>query len=154
LTIAKDWRGKPYFAGAPHLFFSLSHSGAYAACAFATHPVGLDLQEHRHCSREAVARRFFHPREYEWLKERDFAPFFSVWTAKESYLKYTGAGIAGGLAGFSVVDDKGLKAAMECTEIVHSETPGEVTFFYRTYPVGYSLCLCAACRAYIRIVER
>ena len=131
-AIARDGRGKPYFPSAPGLHFSLTHSGEYGACAFFTQPVGLDLQSHTRCRKEAIARRFFHPEEYAYLEEKGFEPFFQVWTSKESYLKYTGAGFAGGLRTFSVADDGGLKAKAEGVE-----------FYRREWPEGYSLCLCA-----------
>ena len=54
-------------------------------------------------------------------------------SAKESYLKYTGAGLAGGLGSFSVADRDGLKTKTSEVE------------FYRMEPLeNYSLCLCAA----------
>jgi phosphopantetheinyl transferase len=131
-TITRDGKGKPYFPGVPGLHFSLSHSGQYSACAFFHAPVGLDLQIHTRCDREAIARRFFHPDEYAYLKSKDFEPFFRVWAAKESYVKYTGAGIAGTLRKFAVADISGMKSGVGEAVLCHS-TPWE----------GYSMCLCA-----------
>ena len=112
VSIGRSERGKPYFIGIPadmtQLHFSLSHSGLYGACAVHTGPLGLDIQEHRPCDKEAIARRFFHSTEYDFLVRYDFEPFFDIWTAKESYVKYTGEGLAGGLGAFSVVDEMGF----------------------------------------------
>ena len=140
-AIARDPGGKPFFPALPDLHFSLSHSGNYCACAFCSRPVGLDLQIHAECRREAVARRCFHPAEYDYLARGDFADFFRVWAAKESYVKYTGAGIAGGLDRFCVVDGGGLVDKM-----------GDVEFYRAETPENYSLCLCAAAIPGVRTV--
>ena len=131
-VIAKGAKGKPYFPDLPGLHFSLAHSGDYGACAVHGAPVGLDLQIHNESAREAIARRFFHPAEYAYLKANDFVPFFRVWAAKESYVKYTGEGIAGALTAFAVADEDGLKATM-----------GDVALYHCEIREGYSLCLCA-----------
>lgn len=87
----------------PEVHFSISHSGAYWACAVSDAPVGLDLQEERPVKAEKLARRFFHPAEVEWLAARDWQQFCRIWAYKESWLKYTGEGMGAGLDGFSVV---------------------------------------------------
>ena len=63
LTLASGTHGKPYFLHAPQLHFNLSHSGRHWLCAFSGAPVGLDVQQHRACQKQALARRFFSPTE-------------------------------------------------------------------------------------------
>lgn len=127
---ARTADGKPYFPAVPEICFSISHSGGYWACAFGFSPVGFDLQRHEQCRTEAIARRFFHPEEIAWLEARGYCDedFFSIWTAKESYLKYTGEGIVNGLHWFSVL----------------ASLPGGAELRHLSGPDGYSLCLCAA----------
>ena len=139
-TIARGRGGKPYFSSIPNLHFSLSHSGDYCACAYYIQPIGLDLQIHAECRREAIARRCFHPDEYAYLQSGGFKDFFRVWATKESYVKYTGAGIAGGLDKFCVVCNGDLKNAMDGVEFYRAEEPE-----------GYSLCLCAASIQEVRV---
>lgn len=129
-TCARTAGGKPFFAAAPELCFSVSHSGAYWGCAFGRAPVGFDLQRREPCRMEALARRFFHPAETAWLAAREWqeADFFSLWTAKESFLKYTGEGMVNGLDWFSVL----------------APLPGGAQLRPLAGPDGYSLCLCAA----------
>ena len=134
IALDRGEKGKPYFPSLPSLHFSLSHSGQYGVCAFYRQPVGLDLQIHRECNREAIARRFFHLNEYQYLKEKDYIPFFDVWTAKESYVKYSGAGIAAGLRTFSVVDGHGLRNNLDGVRLIHH--------FNSKLPDNYSMCLC------------
>jgi len=91
--IAADALGKPCLRGA-ELYFNLSHSGAYAACAIADLPVGVDIQTSREYS-EKLAERCFTPEERAALRaarEPD-AEFTALWTLKESYLKWKGSGI-------------------------------------------------------------
>ena len=91
--------GKPELA-APHaLSFSLSHSESFAMIAVvAGARVGVDIEIERPRSRlDAVAARVLSADEHaEWLDaeppERVRA-FLARWTAKEAYLKATGAGI-------------------------------------------------------------
>ena len=44
ITIERNAHGKPYLPGHPQICFNISHSGEYAACAFASIPIGMDLQ--------------------------------------------------------------------------------------------------------------
>ena len=75
-ALASGAHGKPYFPDAPQLQFSISHSGAYWLCAFSAAPVGLDVQQHRDCQKQALARRFFSPAEQAFLERTSHAPFF------------------------------------------------------------------------------
>ena len=103
LQIARTDKGKPYFPKFPQIHFSISHSGAYWVCAVADEPLGVDLQEHvclkgetleEACVRlRKLAYRFFYLREAEFVERDVYNNFFVVWTAKESYVKYTGQGI-------------------------------------------------------------
>ncbi|MGF1937216.1 MAG: 4'-phosphopantetheinyl transferase HetI [Nostoc sp. ChiQUE02] len=96
-------RGKPVLADTfadSGLAFNLSHSQGLGLCAVnCTHPIGVDLEYIRPMSDiEALAKRFFLPREYEML--RSLSPnqqqevFFRYWTCKEAYLKATGDGLS------------------------------------------------------------
>ncbi|MEH1804693.1 4'-phosphopantetheinyl transferase HetI [Nostoc sp.] len=96
-------RGKPVLADTfadSRLEFNLSHSQGLGLCAVnCTRPIGVDLEYIRPMSDiEALAKRFFLPREYEML--RSLSPnqqqeiFFRYWTCKEAYLKATGDGLS------------------------------------------------------------
>ena len=111
--ILRRERGKPYFSGEGNVHFSVSHSGAYVAVAFASAPVGIDLQQHKcrgyETREDAIARhkklasRYFHPKEQEYLERDPWEGFFRIWTAKESLLKRTGRGIDHGISGLWVL---------------------------------------------------
>ena len=101
IAIARDERGKPYWAGGLH--FSLSHSGPWVACSLGEAPSGVDVETNRKVSLD-VARHFFRPEEYEALRGLSLREpegwrraFLRYWTLKESYLKFLGTGLSGGL---------------------------------------------------------
>lgn len=126
-------RGKPFFPLAPHVHFSVSHSGNWWLCACSGQPVGLDVQVHRsYTEPPKLSRRFFHPSEDRWLAQGGYTSFYDVWCAKESWVKYTGTGFYQDPANFSVVDEAG-------------NFPRMVDAHLRLLPFeeGYSLCLCA-----------
>ncbi|MBD2455255.1 4'-phosphopantetheinyl transferase superfamily protein [Nostoc sp. FACHB-87] len=96
-------RGKPLLAdglAASGLLFNLSHSQDLALCAVNyTSKIGIDLEYMRSVSDlEALAQRFFLPREYELVRSlpphQQPEAFFRYWTCKEAYLKATGDGIS------------------------------------------------------------
>lgn len=89
--------GKPYFAASGAPFFSLSHSGNYAALALSWQEIGLDIQQIRSYG-AGLAERVLSKPEYaqyqkaETKKEQEKI-FFCGWCARESYGKLTGKGL-------------------------------------------------------------
>jgi 4'-phosphopantetheinyl transferase len=79
--------------GCPHPGFSLSHSGAWIACAISlSAPVGLDI-EIVNAARDVagIAETAFHAAEAAWLDKLDgaerVAAFYRLWTLKEALFK-------------------------------------------------------------------
>ena len=101
--ICREERGKPYFPEASHVHFSVSHSGEIWLCAFSQEKIGVDIQEITDCDWVKVANRFFNQQESDFLKEKKKEDFFELWSAKESYVKYTGTGISGNFKEVSVI---------------------------------------------------
>ena len=125
--------GKPYFPDYPDVFCSVTHSGSYWIAAFGSGPVGIDLQIHQPCHREMLSRRFFHSEEQAFLARRNYEEFYHIWTAKESYVKYTGQGIDGSFSTFCVAD--------EWQGVMQSSNGAQ----FRCLPFcpGYTLYLCS-----------
>lgn len=132
LTLGFGAQGKPFFRAAPQVQFNLSHSGALWVCAFSDAPVGLDVQQYRDVRCAALSRRFFHPDEDAWLRQSDYAAFFSLWCAKESYGKYTGQGLCGALSGVCLVAPDGRFPAA-----------ADVSFRLLDAFAGYAACVCS-----------
>ena len=108
--VKTDANGKLYLPEVDNFFFSLSHSGEYAACVVCDVPVGVDIQQKRMTTAN-IAKRFFKIEEANKIEkqppEKREDMFFSYWTGKESYLKLKGQGILGGMDSFFVdLDEK------------------------------------------------
>ncbi len=82
-----DANGKP---SAPGVYFNLSHSGAWAVCALSDGPVGVDVEQVKPHSEDLMAQ-VCTPAELKRLHTPEH--FCRLWTAKESFLKYLGAGL-------------------------------------------------------------
>ena len=128
--------GKPMLQG-HDIHFSLSHSGIWAVCAVADHPVGVDVELPR-CTM-AVARRYFHPEELSGLDSLDRRQqadeLNRLWTAKESFLKMLGCGMTVPLNSFVVHLDE--PAMLE-------QTYTQDSYSLHEYRLGlYRVCLCS-----------
>jgi 4'-phosphopantetheinyl transferase len=89
--------GKPYLPDQA-INFNLSHSGNLLVMGFGLYEnIGLDIQEEYPISNlEIVLERYFNPEEQAYLSSLDpviqQSEFFSIWSAKEAYLKALGEG--------------------------------------------------------------
>ncbi len=104
--------GKPALAGAPGVWFNLSHSeGALAIALSRSGRVGVDL-ERATPGRAALdaAPMCFTSGEMQALKARPIARrhelFFRLWTLKEAYLKARGEGLSVALQSFEFAVDR------------------------------------------------
>ena len=90
IKIFRDDNGRP-FCSESGIFFSLSHSGAWAACSIGDSFNGVDVEVLNRKIDINIAKRFFLPNEYEILKNLDeyerSEKFFEFWTLKEACLK-------------------------------------------------------------------
>jgi len=103
-----DQYGKPYLKNYSDVFFNLSHSEEYVACAVSNSPVGVDI-EHIQDIDLNVAKNYFYGSEYQYIiNNRDKKKaFFKLWVLKESYMKMTGLGFRLALDEFCIeINDK------------------------------------------------
>ncbi|MCF0135295.1 MAG: 4'-phosphopantetheinyl transferase superfamily protein [Lachnospiraceae bacterium] len=99
--VDKTEDGKPYFPLLP-LYISISDTETYRWIALSPENIGIDAEDSSRKARAAaISKRFFAAEEQEALKSGCF-DFFTLWTEKESYVKYTGRGIRDDFASFSV----------------------------------------------------
>ncbi|WP_322923023.1 4'-phosphopantetheinyl transferase family protein [Paenibacillus campi] len=105
LTFSKNSYGKPYLSEHTDIHFNLSHAGDWVICADGNVPVGADIERVRPID-FAIAERFFTASEYKLLMntaEQDrLQLFYTLWTLKESYIKFIGKGLSIPLDSFSI----------------------------------------------------
>jgi 4'-phosphopantetheinyl transferase len=141
IRFERSQSGKPFYPSDPGFHFNLSHSGSIVALAVGATPVGVDVEQTR-ISRdsEAIAKRFFTADEQHWLASFNDAErerrFVALWSRKESLLKASGEGVAGGLNSFSAIPREDSELAVDYR--------GRL-WFLRSYPTlpGYALALCS-----------
>ena len=103
-----------------------------------------------------MAHRFFHPVEAEFVTLESFYRFFGVWTARESYVKYTGQGIDASFSEHCVIPD-----TKEHWPELTPPLPGPVVswqaqgvWFWETiFEENYTLCVCAESEMPCRVVR-
>lgn len=88
--------GKPEITDYPGVFFNISHSGDFVACAVHDQPIGIDIQIIKNINYGRIAKRAYTKIEQELLfsvpVDSRLNQFYKIWTQKESYLKYLGIG--------------------------------------------------------------
>lgn len=92
--LRKTALGKPYFPSFPGLHFNLSHSGSWVLCAVSQAPVGVDIEGIRPRG-PSLPRYALSEKEYAQFRRmgEDWPAFYSLWTRKEAWCKYTGQGL-------------------------------------------------------------
>lgn len=86
------------------LYFNLSHAGQYAVCAISDRPVGIDIEQK--ISRDfSIFHTVWTEREKKNFQVHNMEGFYDLWTAKESYVKWLGTGLATDLQNISIESD-------------------------------------------------
>ena len=102
-TIGYSQHGKALLVNRSDVRFNLSHSGEHVLLTLADFELGCDVQQ-KFPNRSGVAHRFYEEKELAQLEASDDREdtFFRIWTAKESYIKWLGLGMAKDLRTFFV----------------------------------------------------
>jgi 4'-phosphopantetheinyl transferase len=129
--------GKPEIASqtldAP-LWFNLSHTDGFVVCvAGRVRQLGVDVENmSRKTSRQELAKRFFAPSEYEYLRTLPSSlqreAFFRIWTLKEAYIKAEGKGLSIPLDSFQFRFSSGNPATVALESTAESN-PHAWSFF-------------------------
>ena len=139
--MASGANGKPYLKDCQEIYFNLSHSGDYVACAIADCEIGVDIQQYRKNIKEGVLKKVFHESEkalYEACAEEEKEAFFyDIWAAKEAYAKYTGEGLA--------VDFRLLCTDLLKKEITDTRTGGKCELYISEVVPEYAIAMVKAC---------
>ena len=94
VPICRETHGKPVLKDCTNLFFNISHSGVYGACALSFIPCGLDIQEVRKVRSRKMLERVLSREEQELVQkaQNPEVEFCRFWARKESFLKLSGDG--------------------------------------------------------------
>ena len=153
LQVQRTEKGKPYFPNCPEIQFSISHSGACWVCAVSDTQIGVDIQEHSRQKDETIeeasarfrkmAHRFFRPVEAQFVELDSYNNFFTAWTAREAYVKYTGQGIDKYFSEHCVVpEQQELWFPLSGqAENISWQALGK-RFWKTQYPENHTLCVC------------
>lgn len=92
ITIFKNKYNKPYIQN-KHLFFNISHSFDFVACAISKKEIGIDIEKIRDL-KESVINQFATSKEKEYINQKDYKKrAFEIFTLKESYFKCLGTNL-------------------------------------------------------------
>ena len=138
--------GKPYFQDFPDFHYNISHSGRYVVCGVICggkdpQPIGIDIQEIPTNPEKVlkIADHFFSDEEKESLHKlvrggdssSALLLFCRYWTARESYMKLTGKGLAEPFSQY--------RPDLEHKRIITSDLENEVYLTECRAPDGYCL---------------
>lgn len=85
-AITKEGKhGKPFFEDSD-IYFNVSHSGEYVACAYGDKEVGVDIQKNKEL-KDNLVKRISHEKD-------DTVNPLAIWVIKESYVKLLGQGLS------------------------------------------------------------
>ena len=110
VALTVDENDKPRIEGDP-MYISMSHSGAWAVCAVADKPVGVDVEVIRGAQEKFIGR-VCSEEEQKYIRYGDagcFQRFWECWTAKEALFKLTGKGPLLALSRFALPESVALE---------------------------------------------
>jgi len=137
-------KGKPALIDSSEKFFNISHSGDWVVCAISDKEVGIDIELLK-AARLNVANRFFTEKEISILNSLNGIEqedhFYTLWTAKESYLKYLGTGLTKPLNSFDVIVNDNV--------VTVNESENSKALFFSIIPIdsAHKLMLCSPYKA-------
>lgn len=103
--------GKTYISNYNNLYFNLSHSNKFVACAISDKEVGVDIEYIDSKIDLNIAKNYFFNEEYDKIinSKNPINEFFKYWVLKESYIKYTGLGFNLKLDSFQIIIDEKIR---------------------------------------------
>jgi len=132
--------GKPYCDFLEVLNFNVSHSGNWVVCAIDINPVGIDIEKISLIDLD-ISKNYFSEKEHEslLLSNDPIEYFFTLWSLKESYIKFIGKGLSLPLNSFSVKISEISGISID----VDNKVLGNVHFKQYSIDKGYKMAVCS-----------
>ncbi len=126
--------GKPFVKDYPEIEFSLSHSGDMVILAVSSSPVGADVEKICDIGISEFDS-FLNEREKRIIAEAGdpLTAFYRIWTARESFAKMTGRGLA-------IFEDEEIDIDHEAGVVAYSGKTYRITTLVRD---GHVISVCA-----------
>lgn len=108
LVFLQNAFGKPCLMGYPGFQFNVSHTRSAIAVALSNREIGIDLERVDKADLR-ISRRYFTSAESDWIEAGGAGAderFYTVWTRKESYIKWLGKGLSIPLSSFDTSGKK------------------------------------------------
>jgi len=133
--------GKPYCEFLNNFHFNISHSGSWVVCAVNSNPIGIDVEKISQIDLD-ISKNYFSKKEHEDLlrSNNPIEYFFTLWSLKESYIKFIGKGLSHPLDSFSIVFSSNSKINIEIDNRILENT------FFKQYNIdsGYKMAVCCS----------
>jgi len=133
--------GKPYCDFLDDFHFNVSHSESWVVCAVDCYPVGIDIEKISTIDLD-ISKNFFSGKEHEdlLLSNDPFEYFFTLWSLKESYIKFIGKGLSHPLNGFSIKMSKDSRINIEIDNKILEN------IYFKQYSIdkGYKMAVCSS----------
>lgn len=141
ISFSANEYGKPHCEFLDNFHFNVSHSGKWVVCAIDSNPIGIDIEKISPIDLD-ISKNYFSNREHENLMRSNnpFEYFFTLWSLKESYIKFIGKGLSHPLNSFSIVFANNSKINIEVDTRILEST------FFKQYDVDkdYKMAVCCS----------
>jgi 4'-phosphopantetheinyl transferase len=132
--------GKPYCEFLDDFHFNVSHSGDWVVCTIDKNPIGIDIEKISTIDLD-ISKNFFSDKEHEdlMLSNDPFDYFFTLWSLKESYIKFIGKGLSHPLNSFS------MKLLNNNKIYIESYNQILENIYFKQYMIddGYKMAVCS-----------
>lgn len=133
--------GKPFCGFLDDFHFNISHSGSWVVCAVDINPIGIDVEKISQIDLD-ISKNYFSQKEHEDLlrSNNPIEYFFTLWSLKESYIKFIGKGLSHPLDSFSMVFSSNSKINIEVDNRILENT------YFKQYNIDndYKMAVCAS----------
>ena len=141
INFAVSEYGKPYCDFPDDFHFNVSHSGNWVVCVVDKNPVGIDIEKISTIDLD-ISKNFFSDKEHDDLmrSSNPFEHFFTLWSLKESYIKFIGKGLSYHLNCFSMSLASHSRISIEVNNTMLEN------IYFKLYSIddGYKMAVCAS----------